>query len=653
MATEEDYQQIDIWSNRDGSDVVTQLIKDLSRIFLFPINCHDTAELSDPAKYNSLNGTIILVVTPDTLRMLNTTPNLNFSALQTTKPSRYYIDNDDILADHNTRVQLVGGEATWCRIDMQTDNETLQGLFREIVQNAAIRGADPNAGSTMSKRKGKIPSRKGQRGAFTVIPNHFYMYNGMIKKEKGASKSGDGTLIIEPSQVPWKFVGDPLTGYLVNQSEKVPEKRAEIEIEITKLSPPNVYSFKLPEVLEPSTYMVHLRDGALPSDHELGNRRIVVRSLQSSGAYISLNLFGENHLAWLSEVPDFSSPQHCKQADTALCSLFEKSQLPLMLPRVTGTKFPTLMHVACFYGMENLFRKIIDSYCSLSALNITNVDLKTPINLADEQGHSILAELLRNQLMIQDMYVSQYSHYVRLDPAVSDGDFYDTVCSFPFLADDGYVTGAKTVHENEDSEYVYTVAGGSRPLPEHSVSYSPQAPLEDQHTPHPQSATICSSSSLFEHDIPSDALVPDDISENFPKELKQIGMLIANGEININLAEKHLRDWTKRMNSLKLHEKLEKRLELQIALKKDMSERYIDKQEEPPTIAPRKISTTQQRVKKLPAVPPSSARNQTNSPVVPPRILPSETNQSYRNRMNMNEDVYLVPSPAPPVKPRT
>lgn len=64
-----------------------------------------------------------------------------------------------------------------------------------------------------------------------------------------------------------------------------------------------------------------------------------------------------------------------------------------------GRKFPTLLHVACFYGMESLFAKIIDSFCSLSTLNIVNMDLKTPGDLALAQGHNMLASLLENQLV--------------------------------------------------------------------------------------------------------------------------------------------------------------------------------------------------------------------------------------------------------------
>ena len=91
---------------------------------------------------NTLNGTVVVVVTPETISMLNKLPTLNFSNLQTAKPNRYYVDDDDLLADHNTRVKLIGGDVTWIRANLdREDTKSLQSIFREIV-HSTVRGAD-------------------------------------------------------------------------------------------------------------------------------------------------------------------------------------------------------------------------------------------------------------------------------------------------------------------------------------------------------------------------------------------------------------------------------------------------------------------------------------------------------------------------------
>ena len=65
----------------------------------------------------------------------------------------------------------------------------------------------------------------------------------------------------------------------------------------------------------------------------VGNRRIIV---YSAVAYISENLFAEGHLAALCDVTDFSGKQNLDKADVQLCGYFERSQLPLILPRQLG-----------------------------------------------------------------------------------------------------------------------------------------------------------------------------------------------------------------------------------------------------------------------------------------------------------------------------
>ena len=62
-----------------------------------------------------------------------------------------------------------------------------------------------------------------------------------------------------------------------------------------------------------------------------------------------------------------------------------------------------------------------------------------------------------------------------------------------------------------------------------------------------------------------EAFVSDDMNENFAKEVKQMSNQVANGDINPTLAEKHMRDWTKRMHSLKRLD-LEKRLQVSSSL---------------------------------------------------------------------------------------
>ena len=64
-----------------------------------------------------------------------------------------------------------------------------------------------------------------------------------------------------------------------------------------------------------------------------------------------------------------------------------------------GKDNPTLMHVACRYGMEKLCSRLIDSLCLPESINITNKDNKRPCDLARENGHSTVADAFANQLV--------------------------------------------------------------------------------------------------------------------------------------------------------------------------------------------------------------------------------------------------------------
>ena len=86
----------------------------------------------------SANGTIVVIITPETLEQLKNYPSFTFSDLKTSKKVLYYIDEEDLLsAARNLRLQCFGGNRKWSKISTKNSDrqsrESLDEKLREIV----------------------------------------------------------------------------------------------------------------------------------------------------------------------------------------------------------------------------------------------------------------------------------------------------------------------------------------------------------------------------------------------------------------------------------------------------------------------------------------------------------------------------------------
>jgi len=89
------------------------------------------------------NGTIVVVVTPETLRMLQSTA-LAFGRLISNCKERYYIDEYELLAtDHNTRVTLFGAENTCVWNEVEVNDSSV----KKISQTSLKQGMPSSKGS--------------------------------------------------------------------------------------------------------------------------------------------------------------------------------------------------------------------------------------------------------------------------------------------------------------------------------------------------------------------------------------------------------------------------------------------------------------------------------------------------------------------------
>lgn len=80
---------------------------------------------------SKMNGTVVIVITQQTINQLVDNSAFTFANLKTQKVKRYYVDEDELLTDRNNRFQCFGGKA-WTKVDINMKDK-LASRLAEIV----------------------------------------------------------------------------------------------------------------------------------------------------------------------------------------------------------------------------------------------------------------------------------------------------------------------------------------------------------------------------------------------------------------------------------------------------------------------------------------------------------------------------------------
>ncbi|XP_050293910.1 uncharacterized protein LOC126734365 isoform X2 [Anthonomus grandis grandis] len=236
------------------------------------------------------------------------------------------------------------------------------------------------------------------------------------------------------------------------------------EIESIKRRNPYIVKISLPDNMTDMTAIVHIlveKNGSM-----LGSRPIKCESKMMELGQILRGMI--NPIEFMCQTVGFS-PADREQLDNWLVQEFQKNLPPhlnligshstpfaasVSVHKHSNEEYPTLLHFAAKFGLEKLATVLMDCPGANIAFEIRNCHDMTPTDIADNNGHYTLSNMLKMNLNMNEVT----STYIKLKEIISKHSNE--------MDPNGYMT------PNEIVENVYKMCPAPRPVnPEMTSSY--------------------------------------------------------------------------------------------------------------------------------------------------------------------------------------